>query len=546
MSPTRHDCPGAPITHVRGTMVPASLFVLITAAFLGFSDARGGTIVQGSVSGVWGLPGSPYWVEGDLAVQSGQTLVIDPGVQVRFRGPYRFLVNGTLAASGTETDSILFTWDQPLSTMEWRGLRLVGAAGGTAVAYCRIEHVRAADAYPDVRGGAVYCESCAPAIRHCLLQHNVSHNANSNGMGGGVAAVSASPVVEDCVIRDNQADSGGGFASIEEGTAVVRNNLIVQNRAPYSGGGVYAGVRSSPILENNVISGNWAGGWGGGGVTLWNWYAMNHIGKTVRNNIVSGNSTSVDGGGFYVRYDYSVLENNTVADNTASRGGGLYVLNQGTGDFPPYLHNFIVWGNSAGTGSSIYLDASTGSAVTVGWSDVEGGWSGTGNLNLPPMFADGGYRLQPGSPCVDAGDPSPSYDDACFPPSQGTARNDMGGYGGPRACQWPADPAAVDPAPFAEEHAPGRIPVRCLRNPFVSATVFEYTLSGPGVSEVAIHDAAGRRVRTVAGSAARSAGPQRFVWDGADDAGRPVPPGLFYFRVRAGDRSGSDRVVRLR
>ncbi|MHC4207264.1 MAG: choice-of-anchor Q domain-containing protein, partial [Planctomycetota bacterium] len=35
---------------------------------------------------------------------------------------------------------------------------------------------------------------------------------------------------------------------------------------------------------------------------------------------------------------------------------------------------------------------------------VQGGWTGTGNIDADPMFADDDGRLLPGSPCVDAGD----------------------------------------------------------------------------------------------------------------------------------------------
>jgi len=47
--------------------------------------------------------------------------------------------------------------------------------------------------------------------------------------------------------------------------------------------------------------------------------------------------------------------------------------------------------------------------ITVTYSDVEGGWAGTGNIDADPMFADalnGDYRLLAGSPCIDAGNNS--------------------------------------------------------------------------------------------------------------------------------------------
>ena len=49
------------------------------------------------------------------------------------------------------------------------------------------------------------------------------------------------------------------------------------------------------------------------------------------------------------------------------------------------------------------------------------------------MFVDaenGDYRLQPGSPCIDAGNPAAVYNDV------DGSRNDMGAYGGPRGNDW--------------------------------------------------------------------------------------------------------------
>ena len=61
---------------------------------------------------------------------------------------------------------------------------------------------------------------------------------------------------------------------------------------------------------------------------------------------------------------------------------------------------------------------------------------GTGSISENPLFVapdtDGNpynddWRLQPLSPCIDAGDPDPAFNDP-----DGT-RNDMGIYGGPHA-----------------------------------------------------------------------------------------------------------------
>jgi len=63
--------------------------------------------------------------------------------------------------------------------------------------------------------------------------------------------------------------------------------------------------------------------------------------------------------------------------------------------------NCIFWGN---TPDEITTDAST---PTITYSNVQGGWPGTGNINADPLFisaADGDLRLLWGSPSNDTGD----------------------------------------------------------------------------------------------------------------------------------------------
>ena len=85
------------------------------------------------------------------------------------------------------------------------------------------------------------------------------------------------------------------------------------------------------------------------------------------------------------------------------------------------LVNCIFWGNSGHNGQQI----DPTSPATVTYSIVQGGFTGTGNLNSDPLFVNAGsgdFHLRAASPAVNAGDPS-IYD------VDGT-RSDMGAYGG--------------------------------------------------------------------------------------------------------------------
>jgi hypothetical protein len=91
------------------------------------------------------------------------------------------------------------------------------------------------------------------------------------------------------------------------------------------------------------------------------------------------------------------LANCTFGGNTADQGGALFSLSS-----TPTLVNCVLWGDWPDE-----IRESGGADTMVYYSDVQGGWSGPGNVNADPMFVDpvgGDLRLQPGSGCIDAGD----------------------------------------------------------------------------------------------------------------------------------------------
>jgi subtilisin family serine protease len=88
-------------------------------------------------------------------------------------------------------------------------------------------------------------------------------------------------------------------------------------------------------------------------------------------------------------------------------------------------------------------------------------------------------------------------------------------------------------------------------NPVRSSTVFQYALgadvTGGGTAEVSVvvHDTRGRAVRTLK-TAREPAGRYSIEWNGADDRGVRVAPGVYHVRFRAGTMAKSMKLAVIR
>lgn len=230
----------------------------------------------------------------------------------------------------------------------------------------------------------------------------------------------------------------GGGILIELSAPVIQNNIIKNNFAintvgVTSGGG--GGIRigdSKPKILNNIIVNNT--GLYGAGIVL------NYTGCLIKNNIIAYNygSTSYQAGsGIWSVSNLAgaqkVIENNTIMHNT-SIGGTPGVLSWSTNLI---LRNNIIWGNTSTSPASQILPFGSGT-VNVTYCDVEGGYTGTGNINTTPQFDANNFLLANGSACIDAGDsnsvyndpPDPGYPNLAKYPARGGLRNDIGAYGG--------------------------------------------------------------------------------------------------------------------
>jgi hypothetical protein len=281
------------------------------------------------------------------------------------------------------------------------------------------------DAYAG--GGIAFGSDCFGTIDSCTI------SGNEAVVGGGIACQSyASPTITHNTISENVAHHGGGIDCYQYSSPTISDNLVANNWCSYDAGGISCSYYSSPTIENCVIVGNIADFGYGGAISCGDYSS-----PWIEQCILKENTAEWAGGGVYCDYycdlnlSYCIIVENVCI---SGYGGGVNferssptiqscVLVYNTAGEPgggiaswgfEVVINSIVWGN---TPDQIYGDP------TVTYSDVQEGWPGTGNIDATPIFVgpyNDDFHLRWRSPCIDAGDPDPQYNDP-----DGT-RNDMG------------------------------------------------------------------------------------------------------------------------
>ncbi len=309
----------------------------------------------------------------------------------------------------------------------------------------------------EIGGGIACLQSSNCVITNSIITDNFSNGSLSEN-GGGIYCNDSQLIIDETEISYNTASSGGGGLLIMGSDSQITNSLISNNQADGSAGGIYIRTGSDVTLENVVIADNTSSFSGGGIVS-------SHTSPIMRNIILSGNSSNLGGGIAFWSYQEPIFENILIINNNANFGGGIYSLSvdinitnvtafgnnayYGGGVLycdhyaDPIIMNSIFWDNSP---QEIMIEegglpGSEGS-VTILYSDILGGAENIstvnpnsiswleGNIIENPLFINPiseNFHLQEDSPCIDAGNPDPEYNDV-----DGTI-NDMGVYGGPNA-----------------------------------------------------------------------------------------------------------------
>jgi len=223
---------------------------------------------------------------------------------------------------------------------------------------------------------------------------------------------------------------------------------------------------ASPTISNCNITEN-----AGAGIKLYNGSNPTIIGCSITANAGSGIEMWKQAQGRHIFYNYATITNCIIAENAQHGivGGIPTIINctivandqRGISDSEPTITNSIIYYNSV---DSDVVQIESNLTITVTYTDVQGGWSGEGNIDAEPYFAHIGFwdrnrtpedvtddfwvqadyhlqsevgRWDPNSqtwvqdavtsPCIDAGDPDSDWTLELLPNG---GRINMGAYGG--------------------------------------------------------------------------------------------------------------------
>ncbi|GEM_PF-2705767 len=256
--------------------------VLLTAALTApllptRAAATGPTYVSGIITAdtTWTEAGSPYIVTGETIVERDVTLTIQPGVVVRFDGPFQLEVVGGIRAIGAPAKPIVFTRHR--EGQQWKGVYSHGVRGGPSqYAAAEFRYVTVEYAEVGIRLVMQTLDKAHTYIRDSLFQFN------GLGYSAGSATIE-DPTLRNNVVRYNKqgaiagASVSGHVIEHNEGTGLIASTVAYSIIADNGGDGIVGGsdITRSIIRDNR-----------GNGIVL----PPGYSGYPIRNNSITGNA----------------------------------------------------------------------------------------------------------------------------------------------------------------------------------------------------------------------------------------------------------------
>lgn len=343
----------------------------------------GTNIPGGNVSGTWTTTGSPYYVQGNITIPVGSSLIINPGVIVRFVSNYSLTVLGTLSAEGTNANRIKM---QAYLTRNWAGV--VFNTSNT----CRLYYIEISTV---IGKGAFQINSSSNiTIQHCKFNSN-TYVCTSNYVEKGAGAISIvdsdSINVNNCVIYDNTLSTGSdndnndlyGCSAISMyncNECEIMSNEIYDNTSPRNGT-VEVIKTTNPArmttinIAGNIIRDNTASR--GGAILVENLTSaiQNVVTVSMKENQLIRNTANSCGGAICADVNVTIEKNTICFNQTPNDGGGIYI-----GSLFTFYNERII-------GNTIYEnDASHGAGIFCQFTSENWGRVITGDITQNSIY----------------------------------------------------------------------------------------------------------------------------------------------------------------
>ena len=343
------------------------------------------------------------------------------------------------------------------------------------------------------------------------------------GMGAG-AKIHFNKITNNSINYNSLAAGGGIIIDSPVNQVVVENNYITNNKLftqQGAGGGIMC-INSQPeliLIAGNVISDNQSNNGSGGGIYI------DDASVVIRNNLIK-NNTSANGIKIINHPDpgnYKIIfMNNTVVYNEGE------ALSSYSPNSTPVITNSIFWGNNSNLSQ---IEQILGQ-VLVSYSNIEGSFEGTGNIDLDPLFEDKvDYCLSSSSLCIDAGDPDAMYNDL------DGSRNDMGCYGGQSPLDMPTNVKEITtvvgiPNTYTlSQNYP---------NPFNPTTKIQYSILEKSLVTLIVYNVLGKEVKTLVNEN-QNVGKYEINFDASD-----LSSGVYFYKLTSGYFAETKKMILLR
>jgi parallel beta-helix repeat protein len=245
----------------------------------------------------------------------------------------------------------------------------------------------------------------------CLDGFGIIRGGNGDGTDGGGIRISGG-FMRRCTVAYCTGTDGGGIRLSDFGAV---NDTIVHTNQAVRGGGIHVSGNNA-FVGSCTFAGNTASG-NGGGIYLTGF-------TSIQSTLIYGNQAFAGGGVAGAGVTVApALTGCTVADNTASIYGGLYIVDTDGAPGGPSLRDSIVWNNTDADGGTDAFEANLKYSAWpfgIGMSRciVQGFVGGAPfeyTIDADPLFTapyvaggpvmlDENYEPLAGSPAIDAGD----------------------------------------------------------------------------------------------------------------------------------------------